>query len=495
MAEHFDVIIVGARCAGSPLATLLARAGIKVCLVDRAGFPSDTPSTHTIQPSGVKILAELGALDRLLQRSPAIEHGRFQVDDIRIELDGLTELFGAPMMNLRRITLDEILLDVAADACAEVRTQTAVTGLVEEGGRVAGVATAAGELRAPLVVGADGARSTVARLVGAAEYHRTAPGGIFLWSYLDGVPADNDGVWLGKIGADGFLASQTDSGLFMAAVVLSIDQRDRLRRDRDGAWAAGLTGWPELHESLGDARRVGPVRMMSRWHGFFREAAGPGWVLVGDAGHFKDPTPGQGIADALRQSVALAAAIEQGLGGAAPADQSLADWWAWRDQDAWEMYWFAYDMGAPGAVPLVLKEIQRRIAADPQLTESFLRVLNHDFPPSDAFSPMLALGAAFRTLLANPGRRREVLREIRTIFGNQARRRMRAPRKRLRRRISSGARSSSVQARNGLDDEDRADRDHEPVPDAEALVDPFADRETDDQREGADRPPVTNARL
>ena len=181
-----------------------------------------------------------------------------------------------------------------------------MTGLVEDDGRVVGVETTSGELRAPLVVGADGARSTVARLVGASEYHRTPPGGIFLWGYLEGVPAENDGVWLGKVGEYGFLASPTDAGLFMAAVVLPIDRREELRRDRATAYAGAFAHWPELEASLAGARRVGPIRMMSRWHGFFRESAGPGWVLVGDAGHFKDPTPGQGISDALRQAVELA---------------------------------------------------------------------------------------------------------------------------------------------------------------------------------------------
>ena len=444
MAEHFDVIIVGARCAGSPLATLLARAGMNVCLVDRAGFPSDTPSTHATQPSGVKIFQRLGVLEALLKVAPPIERGRFQIDEIRIDVDGLTELVGAPMLNVRRVTLDAILLEAAAEAGAEVRTQTGVTGLVEDGGRVVGVTTTAGELRAPLVVGADGARSTVARLVGAAEYHRTPPGNVFLWSYLEGVPPGNDGVWLGKIGADAFLASRTDSGLFMAAVVLAMDRREEVRRDREAAYAHGLSHWPDLHASLGDARRVGPVHMMSRWHGFFREAAGPGWVLVGDAGHFKDPTPGQGIADALRQTVELAAAIEKALGGAAPADQVFADWWAWRDQDAWEMYWFAHDMGAPGPTPLVLKEIQRGIAADPELTERFLRVLNHDLLPSEVFSPMLALGGAFRAVVANRGRRKAVLSETWRIVAAQLRRRALAPRRPKWSSGSSANRSSGT---------------------------------------------------
>ena len=103
---------------------------------------------------------------------------------------------------------------------------------------------------------------------------------------------------------------------------------------------------------------------MANMHGFFRESAGPGWALVGDAGHFKDPTPGQGIADALRQCERLADAIEGGLGGGAAAlDAALRDWWRWRDEDAWEMYWFAHDMGAAGPIPPLLLHAQRRMAA------------------------------------------------------------------------------------------------------------------------------------
>src|SRR4051794_36760854 len=105
-AERFDVIIVGARCAGSPLAMLLARAGMRVCLVDRDTFPSDTPSTHAVQPSGVKILDRLGVLERLSETAAAVDHGVVRFDDVHIELGGVAEILGAPMLNARRVTLD-----------------------------------------------------------------------------------------------------------------------------------------------------------------------------------------------------------------------------------------------------------------------------------------------------------------------------------------------------------------------------------------------------
>ena len=422
MAERFDVIIVGARCAGSPLATLLARAGMSVCLVDRARFPSDTASTHGVQPSGVKILERLGVLEPLLKVTPPIERGTLAFDDARVELSDFTELVGAPMLSARRVTLDAILLEAAAAAGAEVRTQTAVTGLVEDRGRVAGVKTKSGDLRAPLVVGADGVRSAVARLVGAAKYHQTPAGRLFTWAYFEGAEADDDHMWLGGIGDHGFLAFPTDAGLFMTAVVPSIDRRDDVLGDREAVYAAELAHWPELEAALTGARRVGPIRLMSQ-DGFFRQSAGPGWVLAGDAGHFKDPTPGQGISDALRQAVELAPAIEKTLGGAGAAEEALHDWWCWRDRDAWEMYWFAHDMGAPGPPPLLVQEIQRRIAADPQLTDGLLRVFNHDLAPSKLFTPSLALAATSKALLTSPGQRRILLREARTLAANNWRRR------------------------------------------------------------------------
>src|SRR4051812_24285805 len=168
--DTHDVVVVGGRCAGSPLAMLLARAGLKVCLVDRASFPSDTPSTHAIQPSGVRILERLGLREPLERVAAQIEGGRVRFDDVQLELGSVREILGAPMLNARRVTLDAILLDEAASAGVDVRPGTAVTGLLEDGGRVAGVRTAGGDVRARLVVGADGARSTVARL-------RRAPGG------------------------------------------------------------------------------------------------------------------------------------------------------------------------------------------------------------------------------------------------------------------------------------------------------------------------------
>jgi 2-polyprenyl-6-methoxyphenol hydroxylase-like FAD-dependent oxidoreductase len=335
---------------------------------------------------------------------------------------------GAPGISVRRVTLDEILVNAAAEAGAEVRTQTGITGLVMDGDRVAGVSTATGELRAPLVVGADGARSAVARIVGAREYHSTANGRIFMWAYYEADPTDGE-MWIGKIGDHTYLGMPTDGGLTLVGVCPSIDRREEVRTNREAVYEAGVRAWPELYAGLVDVQRKGPVRTMANMRGFFRPSAGPGWALVGDAGHFKDPTPGQGIADALRQAEKLAVAIMRALGGNnGGADQILREWWRWRDEDAWEMYWFAYDMGAAGPTPPLRREAQRRIAADPELTTAMVQVLNHDLRPSEAFTPAFSLATMAHALRHGRGQRREMIREAREAAGNKIQRRRSARR-------------------------------------------------------------------
>jgi len=392
---------------------MLARRGLSVCVVDRAQFPSETPSTHVIQPCGVQVLHELGVLDAVLAAGAVPLDSLTMVIDDDVHIDATLEESDDLQSSLcvRRVTLDALLVDAAAAAGADVRTGTRVTGLIREGGRVTGVQTAAGPIYGQLVVGADGRHSTVASQVGAREYHVAPAGKMFAWAYFDGVRNREGRAWIGRKGPRGFLAGPTDGDLYMAAIGIDMTAQAEFHADRDANFTAGLRAWPELADVLADGHRVGPIRVLTNWYGYFRDAAGPGWVLLGDAGHFKDPTPGQGIGDAFRQARRLAPAIEDGLGNTNP-DVATQRWWQWRDDDAYEMYWFASDMGAPGAATPLMTRFMKDLSRDPASTMAFFQVLNREIRPSQLFTRSRGLRAAAHLLVERPGHLIPTLKEI-----------------------------------------------------------------------------------
>ncbi len=397
--ERFDVVVVGARCAGSPLAAMLARRGLSVCLLDKATFPSETLSTHVIQPCGVAVLERLGALDPVLAAG-AVPLSRFTLvaEGTRMEARFGPGEFEAPSLCLRRITLDHLLVGAATSAGADVRTGTRVTGLLRENGRVVGVETASSRIGARLVVGADGRGSAVAELAGARKYAIAPAERIFAWAYFEGVGEAEGHLRLASLGDLNYVSCPTDGGLFMAAVCPPRGDRGSFLADREGGYATALAAWPELAGLLSGASRSGPIRVMTDWHGYFREPVGPGWALLGDAGNFKDPSPAQGIADALRQAEGLAAAIENGFGD---LEAELRHWARWRDEDAREMHWFAADMGAVGRTPLA-SQVLRDISADEQDTQGFLRMLNREVKPSQLFTLRRIARSAVRVVRERP---------------------------------------------------------------------------------------------
>lgn len=416
--KSYDVVVVGGRCAGSALATYLARTGIKVCLFDKATFPSETPSTHVIQPRGSAILAELGALE------PVLAHGAAQlrcfsmtVNDVRIDgrIDGH---YSYPALNVRRATLDHALLQQAERAGVDVRTGCRVTGVQTSGPRAVGVDTVDGPVHAELVVGADGRNSLVAKSVGAKEYLAYPAGRIPIWGYFATGPREPR-LHIARRDNLAFLASPTDSGLYMAAVAIDHRQAAEFLRDRETNYRNALSSWPELDDLVRGTRRDGPLRVMTHWHSYFRESAGPGWALLGDAGHFKDFTPGQGISDALCQAKSLSSAISTSLGSATTQDAALTRWWRHRDRSSFDMYWFALQMAPPGSASPLVTEVLRRVSANPDGAATLLKVFNRDLPSTKLFTLPLLLAASYRTLRKHPDHRRATLAEIRSQITSQ----------------------------------------------------------------------------
>jgi 2-polyprenyl-6-methoxyphenol hydroxylase-like FAD-dependent oxidoreductase len=428
--ECFDVVVVGARCAGSPLAALLARRGLRVAVVEQATFPRDTLSTHYFEAGALAFLNRLGVIEQV-RATGAPFVGR---NDVRI--DDLEYVARVPQRpgdvgggaSVRRTLLDPILAEAAAEAGADLHMGSKVTGLVRDRGRVAGVRIrrdgSEATLKARLVVGADGRNSTIGRLVGARKYNVTPNQRFTYWSFFEGAEPGPDPAFILHRWAERFvLAAPTDSGLYEVVVIPDLRELPRFKDDLEGSFTEYACSCRPVAQVLSNARQIAKLLGMLRWEGFFREASGPGWVLAGDAGIFKDFSAGQGIQDAFLQVDALAPAIAAGLEEPPERlDRELAAWGRWRDRDAAEHYWLATDMGKAGRTPAIQCEIVKRILARGKI-DTATDLFNHRSRPSQVLTPQRLLGATGR-LLARPGsNRREILGEVAALVAENLQRR------------------------------------------------------------------------
>jgi flavin-dependent dehydrogenase len=327
----YDAIVIGARCAGATTAMLLARAGLDVLLLDRATFPSEIPHGHFIHMHGPRRLADWGVLDSLLATGcPAVTS--FTVDLGDGPLTGRELADGDVPLGLgpRRARLDEVLVAAAVDAGAEFRQGFAVRELIEEDGRVAGVAGPKGRERARLVVGADGRNSAMARAVGAESYEAVPTLSCWYFSYWSGV--ERRGLELYVQDERAIFAFPTNDELMGVFVAWPIGELPRVRADIEAAFMAVVDRVPELAERLRAGRREERFGGATQLPNFLRTPGGPGWALVGDAACHKDPYMALGICDALRDAELLADAAVAGLSGRLPLDDALAGYQRRRDE-------------------------------------------------------------------------------------------------------------------------------------------------------------------
>ncbi len=334
----YDAIIVGARCAGSATALLLARQGYKVLLVDRATFPSDTISGHFIFHPGVVRLQRWGLLDKIIASGcPTVTRISSNLGDFT--LTGEVPLIdGAPAaIGPRRTILDNILLEAAAEAGAEVRQGFTVTDLLRDGERVTGIRGRShdgGDIteQAHLVIGADGKHSRIAELVDAPRYREVPSLTCWYYSYWSNFPCD--GLELNWQPHQLILNFPTHDHLTFMVVGASHEKFQAFRSDIEGQFNSAIETIPDLAERMHNGRREDRFYGMADVPGFFRKPYGDGWALVGDAGHHKDPTPAYGISDAFCDAELLAAAFHNAMSGQQSMEEALADYHERRDTRA-----------------------------------------------------------------------------------------------------------------------------------------------------------------
>lgn len=334
----YDVAVVGARCAGSPTAMLLARKGYRVLLVDKATFPSDTISTHFVHAPGIAKLKRWGILDKVVAsncppvHSYCLDFGLFSLTGYPPPIDGVATSYGA-----RRTVLDKILVDAAVEAGAELREQFIVEEVCFEGNRAAGVrgrsrsGTNITE-KARLVVGADGLHSAIARMVGAPMTLAKPAVACCYYTYWSGVSAKR--VELYPRNRRFMVAFPTNDDLVCTLMEWPQDEFHLVRTDIEGYFMKTFELAPGLAQRIRAGKREARFLGTGDLPNYFRKPCGPGWALVGDAGHHKDPNMALGISDAFRDAELLADAIDKGLSGHQPLDEALEDYERQRNQAA-----------------------------------------------------------------------------------------------------------------------------------------------------------------
>ncbi|MGU7811518.1 NAD(P)/FAD-dependent oxidoreductase [Burkholderia sp. AW49-1] len=383
-----DTLIVGARCAGATLAIHLARAGKRVLAIDANDLPSDQPlSTHWISPYGMALLDELALGDKVRRFAPPVPSMMYGGDDV---LGCIEYPVGGRCSCPRRMDLDALLLEEARASGAQVRTRTRLVGLLRDGERVTGAVVehegGREEIRARVVVGADGQHSTMAELVGAEEYHGYDCPRAMYWAYwprpdwFDTDPRHRGGAMNCTFGDHVVFVFPTNRDLLLIGVAFPKTELPEWKGRALEKLTETLKGNPHTAPLVADepaSKVLGALKLRF----FFRQAAGPGWALVGDAGLFMDPSPGFGITDALRDARALAQAIVEG------DEHALECYWRQRDATSIDLFEYSRARSALGHNNPLSRILYRKLANDPELQARLLASQNRQCSPFAVFDP------------------------------------------------------------------------------------------------------------
>jgi flavin-dependent dehydrogenase len=390
MDTSYDAIVVGARCAGSPTAMLLARKGYRVLLVDRATFPSDTISTHIVQPLAAAALSRWGLLDRLTATNcPPIDTYAFDFGPI--VLRGAPGTVDAPVSYCpRRTVLDKLLVDAAAESAVEVREGFTVDAPLIEDERVVGITGHSRDgrsvtARARVVIGADGRNSIVAEAVRPKRYREKEPLLAAYYAYWSGLPVNGQFETYVRY-RRGFAVAPTHDGLTMIVVGWPYAEFEQNKSHVERAYLDVFLLAPEFDERMKGATRE------SRFSGaavpnYFRTPYGDGWALVGDSGYLKDPITAQGINDAFRDAERCVLALDESLSEQRPFHEAMADYQRDRDERVLAMYEFTCGLATLEPPPPQMLELFGAIQGNQKAMDGFAQVNAGTISPAEFFSP------------------------------------------------------------------------------------------------------------
>lgn len=396
-----SVLVVGGGPAGTSTAWHLASAGVDVTLVDRAHFPRAKPCAEYVSPEGARILSAMGALD-------ALEHGAAAAltgmevhapsgDVIRGEFVAQHGFrgFRDRGLGVRREILDTLLMERARAAGVRVIEGAKVESLLVEGPRVVGAHVRVGDrshdIRAGIVVGADGLRSIVARRLGVARSSRW-PRRVAIVAHFEGV-AGMTTMGEMHVAPDGYVGlAAVGDGLTNVALVIPRRAAKSLRGDPGGF----LTGWistrPRLAARFTTATRVSRVQTTGPFASRAARAWAPGALLVGDAADFYDPFTGEGIYAALLGGELAAPHVIESIrlmerGNVSGSDRALHEYDRERKRTFAGKWRVEKLIGAAVAMPWLMNHAARVLGNDRALADLLVGVTGDFVPPSQLLRP------------------------------------------------------------------------------------------------------------
>ncbi|MEO8639174.1 MAG: geranylgeranyl reductase family protein [Chloroflexota bacterium] len=383
IALDCEVLVVGAGPAGSAVAAALAAHGRDVLMVEARAHPRPKACAEYASPRIVEELRRLGLPDAAWQRDA-------------LPLAGMRVIRGQDAVDVRyrdaarprsawgldRLVFDTGLAAHAADSGARLIEHAAFDQPIWTDGRASGaiVSTPDGSMRvrSRWLIGADGARSRVANRLGV-ERPVIAPRRLGMVAHYEGDPelSDHGEMHVGPgwyVGLAPLAGERLNVGMALPM--------ERVGRGAKERFQAAIDGIPAVAARLAGSKRLTPIRGASPIGHRVARAAGPGWLLVGDAAGFIDPFTGEGIYRALRSARAAAEALAGRHEGV--EDRYLvARRHAFAAKDA--LTWLVQGMLAS---PPLMGYALRRLASRPAAAERLGSALGDCRPASDALSPL-----------------------------------------------------------------------------------------------------------
>jgi geranylgeranyl reductase family protein len=398
-----DVVIVGGGPAGASTAFTLANAGVNVTVVDRERFPRDKPCAEYLSPQASRVLHDMGVLQQIESLGPS------QLAGMIVRAPSGRRLRGDFAANhgyrgfrdrglaIRRLVLDAMLLDAARGAGARAVEGTRVVDILRDAtGSVRGIRTSSGEIRASIVIGADGLRSVVGRRLGLVRAGRF-PRRVALVSHWRGI-ADMGEYGEMHVERDGYIGiAPVDAGLVNVAIVIPASRAASIHGNLAGFADAWIAKRPHLAPRFARARREDGVVATGPFNMRARRAWAPGALLVGDAADFFDPFTGEGIYAALRGGEMAAAAALRVL-ERPTSDEALREYERARRAEFGGKWLVERLVGTAVSVPPLIERAVDALSRRKDLADLFVGVTGDFVPAREVLRPTFVLALLIPSL-------------------------------------------------------------------------------------------------